>query len=187
MAPHKPAPSKNDDPEKKQILNMYAAFGISLILSLVPSGMAALVSLIFMVGVLIAAYVIRSKVEEHGLAGNHCTFMIRTIWIGSLFSLITIGLASLFMIPRIDYASFQPCAEAMASKGTEFLASATQAEIMALSEPCLDSFMSANWNTFTIAAIFGVGPILIYFVVRFVRGLSRATKGYRIADPKAWF
>lgn len=181
------SPQDHEDPEKKKILNLYAAFGISLILSLMPSAVAALVSLIFMLGVLIAAYVIRAKVENHDLAGNHCTYIIRTIWIGSLFSLITIGITSLFMLPQIDYTTFQPCAENLASQSAEFLAGATHAQIMELSQPCMDAFIESNWNTFLMAGIFGVGPILVYFAVRFTRGLLRAVKGYRVADPMTWF
>lgn len=180
-------PQSQDDPEKKKVLNLYAAFGISLILSLVPNQMAALVSTLFMLGVLIAAYMMRRNVEIHGLAGNHCTYIIRTIWIGALFSLITIAITSLFMLPRIDYSDFQPCADAMAEKGAEYISNASQAEIMALSEPCMDNFIASNWDTFTLFALFGIGPILLYFIIRFVRGLGRATKGYRLADPKAWF
>lgn len=181
------SPTPHDDPEKKKVLNLYAALGISLMLTFVPSAIVAIVSAIFFVGVLAAAYRIRGKVDDHGLAGNHCTFIIRTIWIGSLFSLVTIALASVFMLPQIDYTPFQACADEVMGKGADYVAGLSQAEIARMSEPCMDDFYNANWNTIIMAGLIAGGPILIYFGMRFAKGLSRALKGYRIADPKAWF
>lgn len=181
------SPEPHDDPEKKKILNLYAAMGISMALTIVPNPMVAIVAGIFFVGVLIAAYFIRSKVEIHGLAGNHCTYIIRTIWIGSFFSIITMTVASFFMLPQIDYTPFQVCADTMMSKGDAFLANASNAQIAELSQPCMNDFINANFNILVYAAIIAGGPILIYFLYRFTKGLSRAIKGYRVPDPKAWF
>jgi uncharacterized membrane protein len=42
-------------------------------------------------------------------------------------------------------------------------------------------------NLLITAGVITILPGLVYFAVRFVRGLSRAIKGYRLAKPKAWF
>lgn len=177
----------NPDKEKSLVLNLYAAFGISLILTLIPLAVAGIISALFMLGVLIGAYIIRRKSEDHSLSANHCTFLIRTMWIGALFSLITTAIASAFMLPNIDYSPFQPCAEDLAARGQEFLTSATNQQIWDVSQPCMDAFIAENQSDLVMSALVAGGPILIYFIYRFVKGLVRAQKGYRLADPKMWF
>ena len=70
---------------RKAVLNLYAALGASLILSVLPYMHAAALSLAFFTGVLIAAYVLRGKTENNSLIENHATFVIRTLWIGAFF------------------------------------------------------------------------------------------------------
>lgn len=173
--------------EKRSVLNLYAALGVSLALTLVPSGIVGLVATIFLIAVLIAAYILRRRYEAEGLAENHMTYIIRTLWISALFSLITLTIGSTYLLNGIDYASFQPCANALAEKGIEFAETATFQEMYALTSPCMDDFIDDNFRRLTIAALITALPILLYMVIRYMRGLSRALRGYRVASPKAWF
>ncbi|MFN3700033.1 MAG: hypothetical protein ACK4VI_00760 [Alphaproteobacteria bacterium] len=136
---------------------------------------------------LIAAYVIRSKNDPNGLACNHTTYIIRTIWIGSFFSVVTVGLASLYMVQFLDYVAFAPCAEEIQMRGLNWAAEASFEDAMILVEPCFNSFINDNFNLLLVSGGIAIIPILLYFTVRLVRGISRAAKGYRIADPKIWF
>ena len=178
----------DEQPEgQKAILNLYAALGVSLILSVLPYAAAAVLSLVFFVGVLIAAYSIRKKAEEHSLSENHATFIIRTLWIGAFFSLVTIIIASAYMLGGIDYSQFQPCADALANKGLEWLESAGMMDVYAVTQPCMDSFLFSNRTLLMNAMIIAGGPIVIYMTFRMAKGVSRAMKGYRLADAKTWF
>ena len=178
----------DEQPEgQKAILNLYAALGVSLILSVLPYAAAGVLSLIFFAGVLIAAYVLRGKVEEHSLSENHATFIIRTLWIGAFFSLITTVIASAYMLSGIDYSQFQPCANDLASRGLEWVENAGVMQVYAVAEPCLDSFLHSNKTLLMNAMIIAGGPIVIYMAYRMAKGVSRAMKGYRLADAKTWF
>jgi uncharacterized membrane protein len=187
MPSNRYTPGNHSDEGKGKVINLYAAFGISLIMSLMPYGIAAVVSFIFLIGVLIAAYAIRKKSEEHSLAENHCTYIIRTIWIGGALSVVTIAVASGLLVADLDYSPFIPCSESFAEKGQEFVNNATYEQIMHLSQPCMNDFIAANMNGLVLAGLVGIVPILIYFAYRYVKGLMRALNGYRLADPKAWF
>lgn len=182
-----PAPQSPHDPHRATVLNLYAAFAVSLILSLMPHGILALLALIFMIGVLIAAYIVRSRVEPETLAENHATYIIRTIWIGSLLAAITTSIGGAIMLSDINYEPFMPCADRLAAQGMDFAANASFAQVWELTSPCFDAFINANLNTLIMAGAITILPVLAYFAVRFVRGLSRAIKGYRLAKPRAWF
>lgn len=173
--------------QNKAILNLYAALGVSLILSVLPSVSAALASVIFFSGVLIAAYLMRRGAERESLRENHATFIIRTLWIAALFSLFTTGAATIYMLGGVDYAPFEPCANVLISKGAAWIESAGMMEVYALIKPCVESFLGFNKALLVNAVIIAGAPLVIYVVYRLAKGVSRAMKGYRIANPKSWF
>lgn len=168
-----------DNTDKRQVLNLYALFGVSLLLSLVPSTAVALISLIFLIGVFAYAYRLRARASSESLTENHAAFIIRTIWIATLLSIITLSAGSIYMIPNIDYAAFGPCQENL-TNSEGFL------DIYAAAFPCINIFIEANLRLLTITALIVALPVVIYLIVRYVRGLSRAIKGYRISNPKSW-
>lgn len=172
---------------QKTILNLYAVFGVSLILSVLPSVAAAVLSMIFFIGLLVAAYHFRKKADDYGLLDNHTTFIIRTLWISAFLSLITTGIATIYMLGGVNYAPFEPCAQTIANQGIAWLETAQVMEIYGLIEPCLHSFLGANQTLLLNALIIAGGPIMLYMVYRLAKGVNRAMKGYRLADPKSWF
>lgn len=181
IPPHEP------NLEKREALNLYAAFGVSLALTLVPHGIVALVAFLFMLGVLIAAYMKRGKTNSESLLENHCTFIIRTIWIGSFLSAILMSISAFIMMADINYAALEPCIMNMASKGEAYIMNAGITEMSEVAAPCLDAFIADNFQTIAQAALITIIPTLLYFIFRYVKGLSRAIKGYRVANPKNWF
>ena len=186
-SPTPPPPANVQHPQRKTILNLDAAFAVSLVLTTIPHGIIAIVALVFMIGVLVASYIIRAKAEPESLIQNHTTYIIRTIWIGSGLAAITTTIGGLIMMNDINYDPFSPCANNLAAQGVEFAANATYTQIWDLASPCFDIFIQANMQPLITAGIITIVPVLIYFAVRFVRGLSRAIKGYRIANPRVWF
>ena len=180
-------PPTHNDPTKQEVTNLYAALGVGLVLSLVPHSIVTLVSLVFMLGVLGSAYSKRKKAAPDSLLENHATYIIRTIWIGTLFSVITISLAGLYMMNDIDYSAFQPCAKEFGRKGASFAANASFHDIWIASEPCYNNFINENFSLLTHSAIIAAGPVIIYFGYRYAKGLTRAMKGYRIMNPTGWF
>ena len=133
------------------------------------------------------AYSTRKKAEENSLTENHMTYVIRSLWISALFSLITMGAASFYMLGRVDYASFEACANDIAGQGAAAVQSMSSAEAYAMAEPCVEDFINGNYSVFMISMLIAGGPVILYLGYRFLKGLSRALKGYRLADPKEWF
>jgi len=173
--------------EQKKLYNLYALYGVSLVLCVLPYVSAAILCLVFFTWLLIAGYIIRRKSEEHSLTHNHTTFIIRSLWIGALISLITTCAASAYMLGNIDYAPFHPCADTLAGMGMAAMESMEMTQFYGIIEPCLDDFIDFNRQPLMIAVGIGAAPPLIYLAYRFIKGVSRATKGYRLADPKSWF
>ena len=176
----------HDQALQKKILNLYAAFGAALLLSFVPFLSAMLISLLLFVGVLIAAYVMRSGAKDGDLMENHMTFVICTMWIGGLFALISITAGSIYLFYAIDVTPLIPCMDNLLQANPDIHSIDLQV-MLEVYKGCFGDYFRANTKVFIIASIIGVGPILVYFVVRFARGLSRAIGGYRIANAKSWF
>ncbi len=171
--------------EKKALLQIYGALGASLILSVVPTIAAAALSLILLTGVMIAAYVMRKKHEIGSLSANHMTFIIRTIWISSLFAIVTMTIGCAYLLAFIDNTPLSPCISHLMNLGTQ-AASMDMMALMRVFDPCLDDYTTINMKAFIVSGFIAAAPILIYFLVRYVRGLSRAMKGYRVAKPLSW-
>ncbi len=180
-------PPTQNDPDKQDVTNLYAAFGVGLVLSLVPHSIVTVVALVFMLGVLGSAYSKRKKSEPDSLLENHATYIIRTIWIGTLFSVITVSLAGLYMMDGIDYSAFQPCAEEFARNGASIAEQASFPAVWQATEPCYNNFINENFSLLMRSAIMAAGPIIVYFGYRYAKGLTRAMKGYRMMDPRVWF
>ncbi len=175
-----------DEKERKKILNLYGAFGAGLLLSILPHAAAAALSLVFIIGVLMAAGAMRKKSAEGSLSENHAVFIIRTIWIGSFFAVITLIPGILYLLSSVDNAPLMDCLEAVAS-GQIDPASISMQTGSDMFQPCMDDFMGSNRYAFIISLSITAIPVLLYFGMRFTRGLSRAMKGYRIANVKIWF
>jgi uncharacterized membrane protein len=171
--------------EQKKLLRLYAAFGASLALSLVPSVAAAIITLLLFLGVLFVAYAMRKRSSEGSLIENHTTYIIRTIWISGAAAVFTLIAASVYMLQTVDNTPLDPCISTILSAGARTPDMATQ-QMIALFRPCFDTYLSVNLRDFIIGGIIAAGPVLLYIILRFTRGLARAGGGYRIANVRSW-
>lgn len=171
--------------EQKTINNIYALVCVSLIMGFVPMIEAAVLCLVMFMAAFIAAYIIRKRADAESLTANHMTFIIRTIWIASLFLLGTMSVAIIYLLPNYDPAALHICNERISALVMEGVTDVVRLE--AEIKPCMDNFMADNFRTFMIATAIAAGPIVIYMGYRLARGLSRAIKGHRIGNLKGWF
>lgn len=170
--------------ERQKILQVYAALAATLILSLVPYLSAAFLSLFLGVLVLVMGYVYRGRAEAKSLMENHMTFVIRTVWIGSLFAVICMALGAAYLLSSLDNEPLYDCLEGFMAMGNDIY----HPEIFkTVFSPCQDGYWAVNMEALITGGIIVAVPPLLYFSVRLVRGLSRALKGYRLADPHSWF
>ena len=171
----------------KAVLNVYALFGVSIVLSLVPLASAALFSMIFLAAALFWAYSLKNSAEAHSFGHIHSVFIIRTIWISGFFALITTVIAGAYMLAGLNHAPFASCASALADKGVQWIETAGMNEVYSVIEPCIHGFIENNKILLINAVLIAGGPVLIYMGYRFYKGLSRAVKGYTLPENKSWF
>jgi len=178
----------SDNKEQKTVVRVYGALCAAILFSVIPTISFAVLALVFFIGILIAAYVIRHKKEEDSLIRNHMSFIIVTLWVGIfILPALTLVAASIYLLPRYNPDPLNPCVQQISDS---VLSNPEAANIVALNEmlmPCMDAFMAANYQLFLISALIAGGPIILYMGYRVFQGLSRALKGYRIAKPKSWF
>ncbi len=91
------------------------------------------------------------------------------------------SVGSIYLFLEIDNTLLNPCIQALLNNVP------TTGSLMAVIEPCIDNYWSVNKRVFFISGALAAGPILIYFIIRYARGLSRALGGYRVSNPGRWF
>ncbi len=166
-----------DKTQKNTINTLYFILVLSTILGFVPNAWAFTASFTLWVVVLLAAYVYRGKDNEDGLLYNHMTYLIGTIWIGTSFILIGTLAAGLWVYLQGDNSAFEA-----AFARLEGGAMIDEAAIRQVTQ----DYLSINRDLMITASTFAIGPSILYFVYRVANGISRAGKGYRIANPKSW-
>lgn len=176
-----------EDRLQKSVLNLYAMFGASCILSVLPYPSAAFLSLVFFVVVLSWAYSIRKSAKAHSFAWIHADYLIRTIWVSGLFALITTVIAGIYVTNGLNHAAFDACANDLASKGPEWIAAAGYQGIYDVIQPCIHGFIALNETLLINGVIIAGGPVLIYMGYRLYKGLHKALGGYILPENKNWF
>lgn len=179
---------------EKQLQNtkfLYYVLGFCILISIIPSMIIATIAPLAFIGLLIAAYVMRSCIPEEAretsLFYNHASFMIASIWIATGLSLVTLTIGSIYMFSVIDYTPFEICANRMAQMGPEFLASAGYAELYEITQPCMDDFILLNKQAFLITTVVSGLPVLAYLGYRGFKGGRLGFCGQTIPDLKSWF
>lgn len=172
--------------EKSILMNMYGLFGAAIILSVLPHVAAAVLSLIFFSFALIRCYALRKKAEHASLIENHMSYLIRTFWISALIAFVTMIAAGIYLFSSIDPMAFYPCAEPIIAHAQEMAEKSDIALLASMSQPCMANFLEANRHALMAALAIAAVPVLLYVGYRFAAGLSRASKGYRMANPKGW-
>lgn len=163
---------------QNNIINtLYGFLILSTILGFVPNGTAFAASFVLWVVTLIAAYIYRRKDTEDGLLYNHMTYLIGTIWIGTSFILLGTLVAGAWVY---FYGNNGPLDTAV----VQINGGAIPDDAML--QGVMHEYLLANKSLLITASIVAVGPAILYFVYRVANGLSRAAKGYRLANPRSW-
>lgn len=166
-----------DDKEQRSIIiQIYAAFVIVILAHLYPVGIVGLIAVTVVIAVLIAAYYYKAKAEENSLMENHMIYVIRTFWIGSLYMMIFITIAALYMAPNLDVTILEGIRD-----GT--ITPYSIEEVKALEKRFMVDNSTIIWNGILIA----FGPTFLFFAYRCLNGLVRSVKGYRIGNFRSWF
>jgi len=165
--------------EQKTITNIYAALSVALLMTFIPLVSAAACALVLFIGTWIAAYMIRGRAGHDSLLANHMTYIIRTLWITGLFSLPTIGIATVYILSTYDPNPLLNC--------LGYITTTNMGAIQAAIKPCMHDFVQNNIGYFINGTIIAAGPLVIYLVYRLAKGTARAAKGHRIGNVKNWF
>lgn len=163
-----------DENEKRKIIRLYGVLGFSILCSFVPHTLAAVAALIAFTAVLMMAYSVRRGAAAESVTSAHATWIVRTIWLASFFAMVTVGLASIYVLSAYDPSPVHECAAGMMN-----------GEITDVND-CVESFMAVNGRVFLIGALFSGIPVLAYLAFRLYRGWMLLRKGEGFPNVKAW-
>jgi len=175
------------DQEQNKVALMYRALWACLILVCIPSISFAIVASVLFLILIITAYIVKRKSEDSNFIHNHMQYIIKTVWFSIfIFPVVTITIATLYMMPNIDNTSIMPCAQPLAD---HLLANPDQADMQTMYgyiAPCMNDFMIGNKQVFLIATIIAGLPILIYMTYRLMKGTMLTLQSKIHANPKSW-
>lgn len=158
------------------LMKLYGALGASLVVSLIPHAIFAVLAALLFTGALIAAGRLRKKAEPSGFLAHHLTYFIRTIWLASLFGGVVAALASVYVLGAYDPSPIHDCADALMA------GMAGQSDV----EGCLSEFISVNKAVFMAGTIMAAVPLLVYLLYRIGAGLLCIRKGRMFSNVKRW-
>lgn len=178
------APRKTNDAGKgsvrevRRIVNVYAALSAAIVAQFIPHITIQLIGVCLFGLVWLAVIIIRRLAKDpDGLTKNHMTFILKTIWVGSLLLTIGTTLGSAYIYEFGDNTVIY-----------DFLNRISAGSLIGFYdiEGVIKMYMIRNKSLIIMTAIASFGPCIIYIVYRLVGGVSRAKKGHRIGNPKAW-
>lgn len=167
----------NAGKEQKTIVQFYAAFAASILCNFVPLAVVQLFGLSLLLAVLIAAYIYKARAALDSLTYNHMTYLIGTIWAGSTLLLIGMAVATYWVYAQGDHTLIYTLMENL-NAGVP----PSPAQI----EGIMSQYIQTNKQLLITATIATVSPGMIYMIYRTFCGLTRASKGYRLAKPAGW-
>lgn len=156
----------------------YFLFLVSYLLMLVPLTPAIILALVLVTGTLVASYMLRSKTDREGIAGQHATHLIRTFWISSFFLTIGIFLATSIIWANGDMSALSNMAMRV-GEGQVL----SEGEIRAGYSEYYETNKTVIWT----ASAVSIGPFFAYVVWRMGRGYQLLGKGIGFANAKSWF
>ncbi len=170
----------NQKLERQKIIVMYIIFFLSFSLALIPVSAASVFAIMICVCTLSTIYSFRMNSEEDSLLENHMTFLIRTFWRANLYLLITSFVGILFLLVSIDYQPLGPCIDTISGtlqRGNFSLLS----KILGV---CNSIFIEKNWFNIKITAFIAFSPVLLYLLVRCVKGWALIIQYKMVPDAK---
>ncbi len=172
-------------PEQKKTLTIYGLFIAALLGSFLPSLIFASAAFILFFVVLIAAYIMRGGADEDSLTQNHMTYLIRTIWIGSLIMTVTTLVGSVYLYASVDNAPLMPCLERFVDSST-LMQAQSMSGLKQLFGSCFDSYIKVNLMVFIIGGIICAGAPVAYFSYRLFTGTKATLNNAKITNVKRW-
>lgn len=163
----------------KTALTYYALLAGSFFLAWVPHIIPGLIAVILFFWAFIGAYIIRGRNDADSFLAHHMTFLIRTVWIGSLFSLITVTAGGIYMLTHADVMAFSTCI-------VNTLSLPDMTMIEQETYRCIDGFIALNKGVLLVSVLISAPLPCAYVAYRLIRGALKARHGMRLLHGKSW-
>lgn len=163
--------------EKPLIISVYVGLALVIILSMVPYGYALFLSFVLTILVLAVAYYFAGRAHMGRFIKNHMNYVIRTVWSGIYLSFASVVCCCIYFYIFMSKDSLSECLPAFEAMGMDIYNPEIFKIVFA---PCQNDFLRANVKVFMIALVIAILPVLVYWSVRTVRGISRALAGQEI-------
>ena len=177
---------EDEDKPSKFAVFLYPLLIVAIGVCFIPDPMLALIGLGIFTAYLLLLYIIKGSVNKDGALHTHATYLIGTIWAVSSLSVLTVTVASIYLMDKLDDTPFEPCED----KISDMVLSDLQFDmnlILQHTKPCVEPYLEANFDLLMIGTAIGAGPLVLYLLYRILKGLPSALIGDPVKKPKSWF
>ena len=156
--------------DKNTALQIYGVYLISLICNIVPSNAIQTFGMVLFIIIFIATYIYRSKSEENSLMNTHMRYIIKSIWVSSIF--LMIGMIGAYLLA--DHSIVNQTVNAV-KQGMMF------------SEDQINDLLLTYCKANSFVFIATLSPSLIYLTYRLIKGMLITKNNAPITNLKNWF
>ena len=164
--------------ERNIILFFYVLTLLGALACAIPSMMAQNIGLVGLSVLLVVLYLVRGAGNTDSLTDNHTSFLITSLWVFGLLSVIGTAAAGILVTNDADPSALLPMMGMMRGETP-----VDEAALMA----ALETYLHDNHDIMLKSLRVCLFPAELYLIYRATRGLVRAVKLYRIARPRLWF
>lgn len=162
----------------KKVVILYGLFAVSATLNFVPVVWVSNLSLLIVVGTLIASFAFRRTYGHGSDVYQHMVYIWRTFWIQlTIFTLLSIP-AGYIVFTQADNSPFDRFRDVLLDGG-EMVEVAIGTAI--------SDYIRLNFNVIMIAGCISVVPACLYLIYRSVNGIKKARAGQPPRNYLSWF
>lgn len=166
-----------DQKKRLIVLGFYWMCLLAALFSFIPLMVTMNIGFTAIFLILIAAYVRRSYTEEDSFEHHHLTFIIRSLWIYSLFASIGLIGGGWMVWENGDREAIDTLVNAVMGGAIP-----TEADF----DQTARAYMIDNQALMHKALVMWMFPSTLYLVWRLGRGILRAFRNYRVQNIYAW-
>lgn len=162
--------------DTSSVMRCYVLLGLGMTIGFTNINMVASLGVLAMFAGIFWAYKIRRNASGEGVVWNHAQWMVRTFWISSVYALLAMALWSSTVYSNADFTSLEQYRDMLKTGKVD----------TALIETSVLQFKETNHDLMLWSTIGFHGPVILFVLVRFIKGYRMADAGKPIENLKTW-
>jgi len=157
--------------DNKTLSSLYGTYIVAIILNFMPSVMVQTIGGILFIATFIYTYIVRYRSKKETIENDHARYLIKTVWIFSLFTVIGIIIAYGLGDHSIIY---------------QFMNDIMQNGLIPAEDQIMQILIDYTQVNLVLFALIFL-PITLYLFYRFAKGMRAAQRNKKPDNLNSWF